>query len=174
MFGGAHCAAQAAMRKSRIADSFAPARGVRLMRGKLLVSVAAAAASLSLPGCAPPGNASDHLIGLWGGPHAALSLQGGLADVQFDCASGTIDDPLYPAADGSFSAKGTYRTGAPGPIKVGEFFKSQPAVFSGQVTKGGAKNARRVMVLHVTLEDGTTLGPFTLAEGAPPQLTRCA
>jgi hypothetical protein len=30
------------------------------------------------------------------------------------------------------------------------------------------------MVLRVALEDGTTLGPFTLTEGAPPQLTRCA
>lgn len=143
------------------------------MRGKLLVSIAAAAASLSLPGCVPPGNASDHLIGLWGGPHAALSLQGGLADVQFDCASGTIDDPLYPAADGSFSAKGTYRTGAPGPIKVGQFFKSQSAVYSGQVTRAAAKGSPQVMTLNVTLEDGTALGPFTLSEGAPSQITRC-
>jgi hypothetical protein len=132
------------------------------------------ASAVLLSGCDTMAGIPDHLAGIWGGPHAAVEFQGGLADVAFDCASGTIDDPLYPAADGSFSAKGTYRTGAPGPIKVGEFFKSQPAVFSGQVTKGGAKNARRVMVLHVTLEDGTTLGPFTLAEGAPPQLTRCA
>jgi hypothetical protein len=144
------------------------------MRGKLLISLPAAAAAMSLSGCATPGNASDHLIGIWGGPHAGLSMQGGLADVQFDCASGTIDDPVYPAADGTFSVKGTYRTGAPGPIKVGQFFKSQNAMYSGQVTKAAAKESPRVMTLNVTLEDGTPIGPFTLAEGTPPQITRCA
>jgi len=144
------------------------------MRGKLLISLPAAAAAMSLSGCATPGNASDHLIGIWGGPHAGLSMQGGLADVQFDCASGTIDDPVYPAADGTFSVKGTYRTGAPGPIKVGQFFKSQNVMYSGQVTKAAAKESPRVMTLNVTLEDGTPIGPFTLAEGTPPQITRCA
>ena len=115
------------------------------MRGKLLISIPAVAA-LSVSSCATPGNASDHLIGIWGGPHAGLSMQGGLADVQFDCASGTIDDPVYPAADGTFSVKGTYRTGAPGPIKVGQFFKSQNAMYSGQVTKAAAKESPRVMI----------------------------
>jgi hypothetical protein len=111
---------------------------------------------------------------VWGGAHAGAVFQGGLADVQFDCASGTIDDPVYPAPDGSFSVKGTYRTGAAGPVKVGQFFKSQDAMFSGQVAKAVEKKAPRIMTMHVTLEDGTTLGPFTLTEGAPPQLTHCA
>jgi hypothetical protein len=142
------------------------------MRGKLLVSIPAVA--LSLSGCATPGNASDHLIGIWGGPHAGLSMQGGLSDVQFDCASGTIDDPVYPAADGTFSVKGTYRTGTSGPIKVGQFFKSHDAVYSGQVTKAAAKGSQRTMTLSVTLEDGTPIGPFTLSEGTPPQITHCA
>jgi hypothetical protein len=102
-----------------------------------------------------------------------MSMQGGLADVQFDCASGTIDDPVYPAADGSFSVKGTYRTGASGPIKVGQYFKSHDAMYSGQVTKAVAKGSPRVMTLNITLDDGTPVGPFTLAEGTPPQITRC-
>jgi hypothetical protein len=29
------------------------------------------------------------------------------------------------------------------------------------------------MVMSVSLDDGTTIGPFTLAEGAAPQITRC-
>lgn len=128
---------------------------------------------LLLWACAPAEVQTNHVIGIWGGPHAGLQLQGGLGDAQFDCASGTIDDPLYPAADGSFSVKGTYRTGAPGPVRVGQFFKSQGAIFAGQITRGAAKNTPRVMTLHVTLEDGTAIGPFTLEEGTPPQLTRC-
>ena len=30
------------------------------------------------------------------------------------------------------------------------------------------------MILHVTFEDGSTLGPFTLTEGMHPELTHCA
>src|ERR1700756_2994926 len=106
-------------------------------------------------GCDPIPGEPEHIIGIWGRPPAGHQVQGGLADVQFDCASGTIDDPLYPAADGTFAVKGTYRTGAPGPIKVGEYFKSQSAIYSGQVTKGAVKTSPRTMTFRVTLEDGT-------------------
>jgi len=133
-----------------------------------------AAAVAALGGCSTIGPDSGRIFGTWGGPHAGISFQGGLADVSFDCASGTIDDPVFPAKDGSFSAKGTYRTGAPGPVKVGEFFKSQGAVFSGHVVPAATKGAPRTMTLSVGLEDETNLGPFTLTEGSPPQLTRCA
>jgi hypothetical protein len=124
-----------------------------------------AAAVLAL--CATPVQAGTaNLSGAWGGPHAAMVFQGGIADVQFDCASGTIDVPVYPAKDGAFSARGTYRPGTPGPVRVGQVFRSQPATYSGKWTK-------EAMTLTVTLEDGTTIGPFTLARGAPPLLTRC-
>lgn len=123
-------------------------------------------------GCATSTGLPEHLLGVWGGPHAGLTFQGGLADVQFDCASGSIDDPIYPHPDGSFAVKGTYRTGAPGPIKVGEFFKSQEATYAGQVAKPGGK-APKTMALSLMLEDGAKLGPFVLTEGSPPELTRC-
>jgi hypothetical protein len=124
------------------------------------------AVSVLMSGCATLEGKPEELVGLWGGPHAAVEFQGGLADVQFDCAAGTIDDPIVPGPGGKFLVKGTYRTGATGPIRVGQIFKSQPASFSGNI-------AKTVMTLNVLLEDGTALGPFTLTQGAPPQLTRC-
>ena len=130
-------------------------------------------AAIALSGCSSVPGVPDHLLGVWGGHHAAIAFQGGLADVQFDCASGTVDDPITPAKDGSFSAKGTYRTGAAGPVKVGQFFKSQGAVYSGQIAKAAARGGPQVMTLDVALEDGTALGPFTLTEGTPPQITPC-
>lgn len=139
----------------------------RLVSTMLLLAAAGALGSCDTLRADP-----NHVVGIWGGPHIGLALQGGLADAEFDCASGTIDDPLYPGPDGSFSLKGTYRTGAPGPVKVGQIFRSQGAVYSGRISAGPA-NSARVMTLHVALEDGTTLGPFTLTEGSPPQLTRC-
>jgi hypothetical protein len=139
---------------------------VRLMRCLLV------APAIFLSDCQTASGLPEHLLGMWGGPHAGLQFQGGLADVQFDCASGSIDDPIYPHPDGSFAVKGTYRAGAPGPIKVGEFFKSEEATYSGEVVKGESK-APKTMTLFAALEDGTKLGPFTLTEGAQPQLTRC-
>ena len=140
------------------------------MRGKVWM---AAVAAMFLAGCESISPVPERIFGLWGGPHAGLSFQGGLADAQFDCAAGTIDEPMYPAKDGTFMAKGTYRTGATGPVKVGQFFKSQPAVFSGTVAKGAVKDAPRAMTLNVALEDGTALGPFTLTEGSPPAVAPC-
>jgi hypothetical protein len=109
---------------------------------------------------------SSYLFGTWGGPHAAVAFQGGLADVQLDCASGTIDVPILPAKDGTFQARGTFRAGHPGPVHVGQIYRSQPASYAGKVVK-------QDMTLTITLEDGTAIGPFTLIEGAAPQITRC-
>ena len=116
-------------------------------------------------GCATMDDKPDYLDGHWGGPHIAASFRG-LADIQFDCAAGSIDSLIYPAKDGTFEAKGTYREGSPGPVRVGQIFRSQPATYSGTVLENA-------MTLNVALEDGTALGPFTLTLGAPPQLTRC-
>lgn len=141
--------------------------------GMMVRNIAMLAATILVSGCSTVDDQPAHLIGIWGGPHIGLEFQGGLADVQFDCGAGTIDDAIFPAPDGAFTAKGTYRTGPPGPLKVGQIFKSETAVFSGHVVKGAAKNAPRTMALTIALEDGTPLGPFALTEGAGPQLTRC-
>jgi hypothetical protein len=130
------------------------------------------ALSALLCGCSTASGLPEHTLGAWGGAHVAIHFQGGLADVQFDCGSGTIDNPLYPARDGSFAVKGTYVTGTRGPIKVGEYFRSQEANYSGQVEKGTGK-APETMTLFVALEDGTKLGPFALTQGAEPQFTPC-
>ena len=144
-------------------------RGIRILFSSVLVAAIAYFRLRRIPARMP-----DHLIGIWGGPHAGVDFQGGLADVQFDCASGTIDDPSIRRADGSFSVKGTYRTGPPGPVKVGQFFKSQDAIYSGQVTKERREERAAPDDAECALEDGTSLGPFTLTEGMPPQLTHCA
>jgi len=128
-----------------------------------------AGAALLVSGCNTPGLNEEpgRLVGLWGGPHAGIIFQGGLGDVQFDCASGTIDGTVTPAPDGSFMGQGTYRTGTSGPVRVGQFFKSQRATYTGTVTD------KTNMTLNVMLEDGTSVGPFTLVQNAPPQVTRC-
>ena len=127
---------------------------------KRLIALVAA----GLAGCAGVEQKSPFLTGLWGGPHVQLLLEGGIGTVDFDCAAGTIDKAL--AAGGPFSAEGSYRAGQPGPVRVGQVFTSQRATYVGEVTE-------KQMQLTVRLEDGTIVGPFTLTEGAPGQLTRC-
>ena len=126
-----------------------------------------AGAALLVSACETLQQKPPNLVGLWGGPHAGIAFRGGLGEVQFDCAAGSVDAPIVAGADGAFSVPGTYREGSNGPIRVGQFFRSQRATYSGQVTKN-------VMTLSVALEDDEkTLGPFTLTEGMPPEVTRC-
>lgn len=131
------------------------------MRLRLILAMALIASG-STPAAAKP----PYLEGKWGGEHAAIGFNTGLADIMFDCASGSIDTAVVPAKDGSFAVEGTYREGSPGPVRVGQIFRSQPATYSGVVTKGA-------MTLNVELEDGTVVGPFNLTQGVPPQITRC-
>ena len=123
------------------------------------------ASMLLTTSCATTMDKPDYLVGTWGGPHAGIAFHI-TADVQFDCAGGSIDVPVYLAKDGSLQVKGTYREGSPGPVRVGQIFRSQPATYSGNVTD-------QAMTLKVELEDGSLVGPFNLTQGAPPQLTRC-
>ena len=46
---------------------------------------------LLVTACATLEGRPQHLIGAWGGPHAGIEFEAGLADVLFDCASGTLD-----------------------------------------------------------------------------------
>ena len=120
---------------------------------------------LTLAGCATVQKPSN-VMGDWGGPHAGITLEGGLGQTRFDCASGTIDKAIIPGPDGRFSVSGMYMEGQGGPIRVGQIFKSQRATYTGEIVG-------QQMTLRVALEDGTVLGPFTLTVNAEPQLARC-
>ena len=128
--------------------------------------LALAAFALALTGCETIMPGLQPKMGAWGGPNIGVVLEGGSGTVDFDCASGTIDEAIFPGDGGTFSVKGTYRTGQSGPIKVGQIFRSQPATYAGTIVD-------HAMTLSVALEDGTEVGPFTLIEGAPPQINRC-
>jgi len=130
------------------------------MKALLVLPLIAIAACATLPQKPP------FLTGRWGGQHVALVLEGGLGTLEYDCASGTIDQAIATTPDGRFRATGTHRTGHGGPIRVGQIFTSHRATYSGTVVKDD-------MTLTVRLEDGTVLGPFTLVRGAEPQLTPC-
>jgi hypothetical protein len=126
----------------------------------------AALALLLTTACDEPLTSAD-LIGEWGGEHIALTVTAAGATLEYDCASGAIDEPLKPDASGRFEARGTFTPGKGGPIVEGEEPVRYPALHQG-TTDGDA------MTLRVArLDTGESVGTFFLALGAPARVFRC-
>jgi ketosteroid isomerase-like protein len=65
----------------------------------------------------PPAGRDATLTGSWGGDHVGLEATPTGAQLDFDCAHGTIDEAIRLDADGRFDAKGTYEREGPGPVR---------------------------------------------------------
>jgi hypothetical protein len=103
----------------------------------------------------------------WGGDHVGLTVSATGGTLEYDCASGTIDQPVVAATNGNFVAQGTHTIGHGGPIMVGETPDRHPARYEGW-TDG------ETMRLSVTLTDnGQRLGDFTLVRGQSPHVFKC-
>jgi len=106
--------------------------------------------------------------GSWGGEHIRLHVTEKGATIEYDCAVGTIDEPLLMDQNGNFKAQGIHVFERGGPIRAGEPpSKKHPAEYHGW-TDGNQ------MHLRVTLPDmGETLGTFSLGLRRPSQLEKC-
>jgi hypothetical protein len=103
----------------------------------------------------------------WGGEHVGLTVAASGGTLEYDCASGTIDQPIVAATNGEFVAQGTHTRGHGGPSREGEIPDRHPARYTGW-TDGNE------MRLTVTLTDtGDKLGDFTLVRGQSPRVFRC-
>lgn len=103
----------------------------------------------------------------WGGQHIGMVVLASGATIEYDCASGTIDEPLIADSRGAFTARGTHTRGHGGPVMIGETPDRHPARYSGS-TDG------KSMTLTVTMTDsGENVGTFTLIRGASPAVFKC-
>ena len=127
---------------------------------------AAAAAALAACSTLPRPPAGIPLTGEWGGTHVGLKLGETSGGLDYDCAAGTIDEPLVPRRDGGFEAQGLHMPGTGGPDREGEVRPSYRTRYWGTV-RGNR------MTLQARVETGVTLGPFTLVRGAEPVIFRC-
>jgi len=106
------------------------------------------------------------LLGSWGGDGAGIEIGTDGARLEFDCAHGTIDEPIRIDEAGRFEAKGTYVREGPGPTRK-EDRGGVPARFRGKV-EGDS--------LSLTLElpgSAKSPGPFTLTRGRLPRVRSC-
>ncbi len=106
------------------------------------------------------------LAGEWGGQHIGMVIGAEGARIEYDCAEGTIDEPIQPTRDGRFEADGTHTPGTGGPDRIGVSPPTYQAQFTGEV-RGNRMHLRGVV------ETGVVLGPFTLRRNAEPMLMRC-
>ena len=105
--------------------------------------------------------------GSWGGAGIALEVTAAGATIEYDCAHGTIDEPIVTDRDGRFSAKGAHVREHGGPIRVDEIADRHPARYDGEVTGN-------VMRFTITLLDTQqSFGPFSAARGVVPRLLKC-
>jgi hypothetical protein len=118
--------------------------------------------------CANPIGAGDPVpIGPWGGAHAALDVTASGGRIEYDCAHGTLDEPLVLDARGRFDVTGSHTLEHGGPVRDDEQLISRPARYTGRVN-----DAR--MTLTVTLTDtGETIGSFTLIQGETGRVLKC-
>ena len=103
-------------------------------------------------------------LGSWGGEHVALDVTSTGARVEFDCAHGTLTQPLTLDSNGQFGVAGTFtREGGPTP----GIEPAVPATYSGRLQG-------TILRLTVTLSGSNQpLDTFTLAQGRTPTITKC-
>ena len=119
------------------------------------------AACQSVPGTSAP------VSGSFGGQHIGLVLGPEGGRLEYDCAAGTIDEPLILDRDGQFRARGIHSPGEGGPARIDHVPPALPALYEGRV-----RGDRMSLIVRVP-SAGTVLGPVTLRRGTEPMLTRC-
>ena len=105
--------------------------------------------------------------GVWNGEHVSLEVKEGGAAAVFDCAHGSIKQPVELDKGGRFSVRGTFAFEQGGAVTPGGSGGDRPARYAGRVE--GKK-----MTLTVTLTDtNQTIDTFTLTHGATYRVTKC-
>jgi hypothetical protein len=138
------------------------------MTGRSYARIATSIVCAALTGCGTPAAPDGRVaIGSWGGVSIRLDVTAAGATVEYDCAHGTIDQPLVVDRDGRFSATGTHVREHGGPIRLDDPPDRHPARYAGQVSGTS-------MRLSVTLLDTSqVIGTFDAVFGANARVLKC-
>ena len=105
--------------------------------------------------------------GVWGGQHIRVEVTDSGADIEFDCAHGTIDQPIVLDGKGKFDVEGKFTTERGGPTRRDQKSNYRLVRYVGQVKE---------QALALTITDaGTkeTIDSFTLTHGSDGRLMKC-
>ncbi|HEX8649626.1 MAG TPA: hypothetical protein VF708_02215 [Pyrinomonadaceae bacterium] len=104
--------------------------------------------------------------GIWGGNHISMEVTQSGAAIEYDCAHGSIDQPIKPDGSGHFKAQGSHTRERPGPVREGEM-DGVPATYTGHVNG-------TTMSLTITITaTRQTIGTFTLTHGRRARIFKC-
>ena len=104
---------------------------------------------------------------MWGGEHIRLEVTDSGANIEYDCAHGTIDESIVLDSEGNFDVKGKYTPQHGGPIRRDEESNNHAVRYVG--------NARdKQLTLTIAIPDKKeTIGNFTLAHGSEGRVMKC-
>ena len=101
----------------------------------------------------------------WGGDHVRMEVTTSGAELEFDCATGTITDAM-PETDGTFSLKGTFTPERGGPSRDGETSRIV-ATYSGTIEND-------TMALRIVLDGRDQEATnYVLARGREGNVMKC-
>src|SRR6516164_3286449 len=103
---------------------------LRLARLVTIVVLLAPVAACQSPTGTDPGRVA---VGTWGGDHIRMDVVPSGAAIEYDCAHGTIDEPIVPDGGGRISVGGTHTFEHGGPVRIGEPEDRHPARYDGRV-----------------------------------------
>lgn len=107
------------------------------------------------------------LHGTWGGEHIGIVVSDSSAILDYDCAHGTIDEPIVTDEDGMFEVSGVHIFERGGPIRIDETLDEHPALYKGHIVGNE-------MTLILLLKDtNTEIDTFSLTRGAKPKIFKC-
>lgn len=130
---------------------------MNLCRALLVSCVTWSCASFPAPGVP--------VTGTWGGDHIRASLTNSGGEVEYDCARGSIAEPLIVNGDGRFDVRGFHFRGHGGPVRVDEKPDSAAARYTGRIRDD-------IMTLDVSVE-GAALNSYSLLRGRDGSVFKC-
>ena len=106
---------------------------------------------------------------MWGGHGVIMTMTAQGATLEFDCAQGTIAQPIRPDATGQFQVPGTYTPERGGPVSKANPPNAVNAIYKGSIQADS-------MYLEVILGDNQkeqAPQPLRLSRGKAGRLVRC-
>ncbi len=107
------------------------------------------------------------LTGKWGGEHIGMVVSDSSATLEYDCAHGTIDEPIIPDAEGKFEVSGVHVFEHGGPIRIDEIPDEHPALYKGHIV------GNEMTLILVITDTDTEIDTFSLTRGVDPLIYKC-
>jgi hypothetical protein len=116
---------------------------------------------------APVENHDKLPTGVWGGDHIRAEVTDKGAEIEFDCAHGTIAEALVPDGKGGFDVSGKFAPQHGGPVRNNEDSKGISVRYVGRVQDS------ELTLTIINTDTKETIGEFTLTHGNEGRIRKC-